>query len=65
MADDRYVNRQKHLCGCQTRFDTEAWRSELTRACMYHRAVIDRHPEMRVGPMLASDLAVGRRRRED
>lgn len=37
----RYVNHQRHICGCETRFDTERWRSQITRACDFHAARID------------------------
>jgi len=36
----RFVNYQRHLCGCLTRFDTEKWRSEVSQMCGFHTAVV-------------------------
>lgn len=35
-ATQRYVNRQRHLCGCITRFDLVCWCSETVHPCSIH-----------------------------
>ena len=39
----RHVNRQLHLCGCETRFDTEKWHSEITKPCSAHAVMLEHH----------------------
>lgn len=45
MADDRVieehlVNGTLHICGCETKFDTVAWRSVTIRRCDEHQRIV-------------------------
>lgn len=40
---ERYVNYANHACGCQSRFDTEYWRSQVNRPCAEHAPLVERY----------------------
>jgi hypothetical protein len=48
VRQERYVNKQLHICGCVTVFDTDKWCSKLVSVCADHVGAVRRREEERV-----------------